>query len=121
MICIFRTGMTSWHPWVSALPNASKPGRGKANPWELLYAVVVRERSGKPPAGHRAGSEPLATNNDAVLCCAAEGACKQQAKYKRRQERAESGITSTSGNPYANRRSGTGAVQHEEKITSPNN
>jgi hypothetical protein len=56
----------------------------------------------------------------AVLCCAAAGACKQQAKYKQRPEAVEPRIPSTGGNIWQNWRSGIGAVQNGEEIASPN-
>jgi hypothetical protein len=62
----------------------------------------------------------LATNYDAVLCCAAGNACKEQAKYKRREAEAAPRIPSTIGNPWQKRLSGFAAMQNGEKITIPN-
>ena len=71
------------------------------------------------PCGLRAGSEPLATNDGAVSCCAAGGACKQQGKIQAAARRGGARIPSTSGNPREKWRSGVSAAQNRQEITRP--
>ena len=53
---------------------------GEGREWQTSRAVIAP------------GPEPLATNDDPVLRCAAGRACKQQAKYKRRRESGSPGL-----------------------------